>query len=236
MAKREILSTILVIHSHFCPSVINGLIISHINLSNASDANLQDLSDACQPATFSINKENVLDKSYRKAGKMDIADFATTFIVENSGLMDVICSELLEGHKSNKAIKAELYKLNVYGEAHHNGVYPLVWLTNFRQRCFFKPHKDTPHSGSMFRSLVIVFPTKHEGGALMLQHGSGKWTFDSAKMVRTLVNPSVAYIAFYSDVEHEVTPVTSGYHITLTYNLYFSTNNTAPVIPPPFHS
>jgi len=30
--------------------------------------------------------------------------------------MDVIRSELLEGHESNKAIKAELYKLNVYGE------------------------------------------------------------------------------------------------------------------------
>ena len=74
---------------------------------------------------------------------------------------------------------------------------------------FFKPHKDTPHSGSTFGSLVIVFPTKHKGGALVLRHGGGEWTFDSAKMVRTLVNPSVAYIAFYSDVEHEVTPVTS---------------------------
>ena len=29
--------------------------------------------------------------------------------------MDIIRSELLEGHESNKAIEAELYKLNVYG-------------------------------------------------------------------------------------------------------------------------
>jgi hypothetical protein len=86
----------------------------------------------------------------------------------------------------------------------------------------------------MFGSLVIVFPTKHEGGALMLRHGGGgEWTFDSATMVQTPVDPSAAYIAFYSDVEHEVTPVTSGYRVTLTYNLYFSTNNAAPVIPAP---
>jgi hypothetical protein len=31
--------------------------------------------------------------------------------------MDVVRSELLEGHESKKAINAELYKLNVYGEA-----------------------------------------------------------------------------------------------------------------------
>jgi hypothetical protein len=28
-------------------------------------------------------------------------------------------------------------------------------------------------------------------------------------------------VAFFSDIEHEVAPVTSGHRITLTYNLYF---------------
>ena len=31
---------------------------------------------------------------------------------------------------------------------------------------------------------------------------------------------SLAYIAFYSDIEHEVLKITSGHRITLTYNLY----------------
>ena len=35
------------------------------------------------------------------------------------------------------------------------------------------------------------------------------------------------WAAFFSDVEHEVLPVTSGYRVTLTYNLYYS----APSIP-----
>lgn len=40
----------------------------------------------------------------------------------------------------------------------------------------------------------------------------------------------MAYIAFYSDVEHEVTVVESGHRVTLTYNLYF-TKSTTPAIP-----
>lgn len=33
----------------------------------------------------------------------------------------------------------------------------------------------------------------------------------------------IQWAAFYSDCEHEVLPVTSGYRVTLTYNLYFGT-------------
>jgi hypothetical protein len=80
----------------------------------------------------------------------------------------------------------------------------------------------------MFGSLVIVFPTEHEGGALVLRHGEREWTFDSATEVKNHTDPSFAYIAFYSDVEHEVAPVTSGYRVTLTYNLYFVSGSDTP--------
>ena len=82
----------------------------------------------------------------------------------------------------------------------------------------------------MFGSLVVIFPTAHEGGALLLRQGGKEWTFDSAGAVRpsqdsslatqAAPTPQVAYIAFFSDVEHEVTTITSGYRVTLTYNLY----------------
>jgi hypothetical protein len=84
----------------------------------------------------------------------------------------------------------------------------------------------------MFGSLVIVFATKHEGGALMLRHGGCEWTFDSASMITAQTDSSIAYAAFYSDVEHEVTPVRSGYRISLTYNLYFSTDSASSPTPP----
>jgi hypothetical protein len=49
---------------------------------------------------------------------MDVTDFSPKFNLADSSLMDVVRSELLEGHESSKAIKTELYKLNVYGKAH----------------------------------------------------------------------------------------------------------------------
>ena len=86
---------------------------------------------------------------------------------------------------------------------------------------FFKPHVDTPRSNKMFASLVIVFPTPHEGGALLLRHRGHEWSFDSGEALAAEDQPSIGYVAFFSDIEHEFTPVISGHRVTLTYNLYF---------------
>jgi hypothetical protein len=76
----------------------------------------------------------------------------------------------------------------------------------------------------MFASLVVVFSTPHEGGSLLIRHKDQEWTFDSGKELSLLPTSSAGYVAFYSDVEHEVTPVTAGHRITLTYNLYLEQN------------
>ena len=84
----------------------------------------------------------------------------------------------------------------------------------------------------MFGSLVVVFPSPHEGGALLLRHHGEEWTFDSGEALASAAaknEPSIGYVAFFSDIEHEVTPVTSGHRITLTYNLYF--DHGGPVTP-----
>jgi len=73
----------------------------------------------------------------------------------------------------------------------------------------------------MFGSLVIVFPTPHEGRTLLLRNRGQEWIFDSDQAPAAKCQPSIGYVAFFSDVEHEVAPVTSGHRITLTYTLYF---------------
>lgn len=85
---------------------------------------------------------------------------------------------------------------------------------------FFKAHRDTPRGTNMFASLVIVYPTKHEGGALVFRHEGKEFRFDSATEIQQAGVPSMAFVAFYSDMEHEVEPVTTGYRVTLTYNIY----------------
>ena len=59
--------------------------------------------------------KDVMDLSYRKAGKMDTDDFMTRFDPERLGLSELVRGELLEGEEDKKGLRTELYKLNVYG-------------------------------------------------------------------------------------------------------------------------
>ncbi|KAJ7886218.1 hypothetical protein B0H14DRAFT_2434285 [Mycena olivaceomarginata] len=177
-----------------------------VDLAKATPEQLNTLSEACQKATFGRNQEDILDETYRKAGQMSAKDFTTRFNLEKSGILDGVYTHLLEGFgETGKRIEAELYKLNVYGKG-----------------SFFKAHKDTPRGEKMFGSLVVVFPAAHVGGALLLRHDGKEEEFNSAHILSSFDTPTVAYIAFYGDVEHEVALVESGHRVTLTYNLYFA--------------
>jgi hypothetical protein len=85
-----------------------------IDFMQATEQQLAVLAAACQPATFGVAKNNVLDESYRKAGKMDASEFAVQFSPTSSGIMEGIRNSLFGG-RPNESIKVELYKLNVYG-------------------------------------------------------------------------------------------------------------------------
>ncbi|TFK63427.1 hypothetical protein BDN72DRAFT_847639 [Pluteus cervinus] len=172
-----------------------------LSLTSATTDDLQKLTNACLPAKFGLGQEDVLDESYRKARKMDIDNFMVGF--DPSTIVDVIRQELLDSEDVQAALEVELYKLNVYDKG-----------------SFFKAHRDTPRRRDMFASLVIVFPTPHEGGKLLLRHDTEEWAFDSTQVLAGTQTPSAAFIAFYSDVEHEVTTVEAGHRVTLTYNIY----------------
>ena len=85
---------------------------------------------------------------------------------------------------------------------------------------FFKPHKDTPRGIDILGSLVIIYPTAHEGGELVLRHKDHEWKLDANSLIASKSSPSLAYVAFYCDIEHEVLTVTSRRRVTVTYNLY----------------
>jgi hypothetical protein len=191
-----------------------------MSLANASLDELEQLTQACDPASFGVNTKEVLDETYRKAGKMDPECFASLLDPVQTDLMKIIRGNLLEGTQSRDHIIAKLHKLNVYSA--HVIFVSLQQLTPCPGKAsFFKPHIDTPRGENMFGSLVVVFPTPHEGGALFLRHRGQEWVFDSGRELTALRQPSIGYVAFFSDVEHEVAPVISGHRVTLTYNLYF---------------
>tara|TARA_R110002003_G_scaffold3_22_gene134 strand:- start:26993 stop:27403 length:411 start_codon:yes stop_codon:yes gene_type:complete len=90
-----------------------------------------------------------------------------------------------------------------------------IWQIYQGPSGFFKPHVDTPRSEFQFASLVVCLPSGHEGGQLVVRYQGHATTFDWSGSIE-----SIQWAAFYSDCEHEVLEVTSGYRITLTYNLF----------------
>ncbi|KAG9308531.1 hypothetical protein JVU11DRAFT_11875 [Chiua virens] len=190
--------------------------LHRLDLAHATTEELEALSQACEPATFGLNNKDVLDETYRKAGKLDLDEFATLFDPRSLGIHDVIERDLLA---TDQAVEFELYKLNVYGK---DG--------------FFKAHQDTPRGDSMFGSLVVVLPAPHQGGQLSLRLGDNHWITDFTDLFAAATESSVCFVAFFSDVEHQVLPVTSGHRVTLTYNLHFRSRNITPrVLSGPFH-
>ena len=72
----------------------------------------------------------------------------------------------------------------------------------------------------MLGSLVVIYPTPHSGGELVLRRKGHEWKFDAKVLTASQTSPSLAYVAFHNDVEHEVLKVTSGHTVMVTYNLY----------------
>jgi hypothetical protein len=83
---------------------------------------------------------------------------------------------------------------------------------------FFATHQDSERADDMVGSLVVELPSRHEGGGLAVEHQKEKKVFPEGKR-----RPGeLSLVAFYADCHHEVTPVRSGYRITLTYHLLYN--------------
>ena len=131
-----------------------------IEFPPSSEESIQQLSDACKPATFGLEGEAVYDESYRKAWAMDPNTFACQFQPAGTRILSDIQTCLDQTN-----FTAQLYKLNVYGPGGH-----------------FKTHVDTPRDTSMFGSLAVCLPSAFTGGSLVVRKNGTEHVFDwSAK-------------------------------------------------------
>ena len=150
-------------------------------------------------ATYDKGTKQVTDLSYCDAYEIDPDKLMTSFYPCSTNILSEIESLMVP----NRSIRAELYKLNLYtGPGGH-----------------FKSHIDTPRSGDMFGSLVVCLPIQFSGGALVTRYGNQEVIFDWSSLPDDPLSV-VCWAAFFSNVEHEILPVTSGHCLTLTYNLY----------------
>jgi predicted 2-oxoglutarate/Fe(II)-dependent dioxygenase YbiX len=100
----------------------------------------------------------------------------------------------------DEPVAADFYKLLVYDVG-----------------SFFVDHRDTEKAPGMFATMVLVLPSTHSGGELVIKHLDREVVLDP----RPEEPSEIGFAAFYADCVHEVRPVTKGCRLALTYNLRF---------------
>ena len=149
-------------------------------------------------APYGHGEHTILDTSVRNAWQVDATRVHIGGKSWERTLQEILRSVAVGLGCDQEEISAVLYKLLVYEKGG-----------------FFKAHRDTEKSDGMFGTLVIVLPSAHRGGELIIHHAGRKSTIDlSGDEVSEF-----AFAAFYADCEHEVEPVTQGCRVCLDYNL-----------------
>jgi len=149
-------------------------------------------------APYGRGPDTILDTSVRKVWQLP-AGLVHLSGKSWGGNFDQVLSRVAAGLGCGQIpISAELYKLLVYD-----------------QGGFFLSHRDTEKAPGMFGTLIVVLPSAHEGGDLVVRHAGREVTLDMSNAGVS----ELTFAAFYADCEHEVRPVTQGYRVCLVYNL-----------------
>ena len=160
-----------------------------------------------KPAKYGLKDQTLLDKSVRDCWeipkshiKIDKRLWKKSF---DGALQEL---KLALGLSEDAQLKAQLHNLLIYEPGQ-----------------FFKPHQDSEKCDNMVATLVVVLPSDYKGGTLIIDHKGEKHRITS----RQTPADKATFIAFYADCHHEVKPVTDGYRLTLTYNLFLQDDNNA---------
>ncbi|KAE8339786.1 hypothetical protein BDV24DRAFT_152562 [Aspergillus arachidicola] len=144
---------------------------------------------SCHPNPYGEGTEILVDDSVRKSWQLNASQFA---------FQNPRWQHQVELFVNEAEVKAELYKLLIYQEG-----------------AFSLPHRDSEKADGMFGTLAVCLPSKHEGGDVIVSHKDDQFKFQTAPTSKF----GVPWAAWYADVTQEVKSVTSGYRVTLIYNL-----------------
>lgn len=177
-------------------------------------ATAQALYAASTPARHGQRDKTLLDKRVRDTGELP-ADSVSLHWAD--GVRDALQVELASA-LGLQQIEARLHNLLVYQRGQ-----------------FFKSHQDTEKHPGMVGTLVLVWPSPHIGGELVVRHGSEQAHFAS----QHLQADAIRWCAFYADCRHEVLPVAEGWRVVLTFDLVLPAQKAttrAPVPPALLHA
>ncbi|KAI1261469.1 hypothetical protein F5Y18DRAFT_440368 [Xylariaceae sp. FL1019] len=151
----------------------------------------------CREAPFGKGEHTLIDITVRQTWELSPNRFSILNPEWASFLANVL-EDLRASLDIVGDIHAELHKLLLYDEG-----------------SFFKPHRDSQKVDGMIATLVICLPSTHKGGDVYLFHAGQPRVFSTSD--ESLFNTTA--LAWFTDVVHEVTKITSGHRLVLTYNV-----------------
>ncbi len=162
-----------------------------------------------RPAMFGRAEETLTDTSVRDTWELTpdqitLGGPGWTALMERA--LEHFRDEL--GLPRTSRLRAEPHSMLVYGKGQ-----------------FFLPHQDSEKDDAMVGTLVVSLPSAHTGGELVIDHAGQSITYRASK-------EELTFVAFYADCRHQVTPVRSGYRVTLTFNLLSAADTPAPEADP----
>ncbi len=203
--------------SQFCTSGSLASILPGLEVQGVGEVGLpigpaaaRQLIQQAAPAPYGRGEETIVDLEVRRVWQIEPKHCA----IHNPN-WDTFISDIVETVKQefgiDKRVTWDLYKLLIYEKG-----------------SFFAPHRDSEKVDGMFATLLVCLPSRHQGGTLVVSHDGESQAIDFGGKAGAF---NIQYAAFYTDCQHEIKPVTSGYRVCFVYNLTVARRKQQPSAP-----
>ena len=168
-----------------------------------------DLIQHCSKAPYGKGEATLYNDVVRNTWQLNPEQFRITNPKWNQMIGHLLDDKVKSGLgvPSSTPITCTLYKLLLYEEGGH-----------------FDFHRDTEKEDKMFATMVVQLPSVYTGGDIIVKHGNSEVKFGLAKDAAY----TPYYFSFYSDCQHRICPVMSGYRLCLVYNVVYTGSQTKP--------
>ena len=176
-----------------------------------------------KPASFGHGSETKFDTSVRDAWEIKQTRLQAS---DWKPLLKDISVSLEKKMLPGLAFSLIPYKLQAYATGGH-----------------FQAHTDTLHDPHHIGTLLLRLPLFHKGGALEISGSEDLkitwkvddryWDYDSQKVLPGPNPHEVAWIAFYTDLPHQVLPVTEGHRVVVQFEIYLHDQESKEEVPFP---
>lgn len=158
---------------------------------------IERLLSASSAAKFGLREKTLLDRKVRDTQEIPADKLRIRY---DNRAMSSMLTRMRDamGLSENAVLTPHLHNMLIYGPGQ-----------------FFKQHRDSEKIDGMVATLVVVLPSPHIGGDLLIRHVNEQHRFAS----ENLDGETLQCIAFYADCHHEIDKIKQGYRVALTYNL-----------------